>query len=329
MSENNFYYSCRNILSYNRLFNIVVGERGNGKTYSFKEWCINDFKKNKNEFIWLRRYETELNDIELFFMDIKNKYPNDKFKVKGGKFYCNEEIMGYYMPLSKQITKKSTPYPNVTKIIFDEYLISKSEYRYLRDEPSVLMELYSTVARLRDVKLVMIANTVTQANPYFHFFKIPLLEKQFTKVGKDIIVELTNTPEYQKKFENSRFGQIIQGTSYGEYAMHGNFIEDNHSFIEAKDKMAINIFNLNINQKIIGIWASTKEGKIYCSFKFDPSKTTYCLTLKDQQPNYMLLNTKNTHLKYLKQAIQYSYLYYEDFKVKSIMKEAFRYLSIR
>ena len=37
------YYSRNDLLSYNALFNFVVGERGTGKTYQFKDWCINDF----------------------------------------------------------------------------------------------------------------------------------------------------------------------------------------------------------------------------------------------------------------------------------------------
>lgn len=327
--NNEFYYSNGQILSYNRLVMMIVGERGNGKTFSFKDWCIRDYIKNKNQFIWIRRYTTELEDINLFFDDITFKYPEHEFRVKGGKFYIDGEVMGYYIALSKQITKKSTPYPSVTKMIFDEFLISKSGYRYLPDEPSMLMDLYSTVARLRDVRLVMIANATSQANPYFTFFKVPLLQNRFTKVGKDIIVERTDTQEYRKVFEETRFGKLIKHTRYGAYAIHNEFTQDNHNFIEKRDSSASNIFNLALGNQIIGIWTSAKLGKMWASLKYDPSRTTYCMTLQDQQPNYLLLNSRNTHLKYLRQAVSYSYLYYEDFKVKTIMQEILKYINIK
>lgn len=41
----NIYYNNSQLLSYNALFSFVVGERGCGKTFSFKDWAIRDFIK--------------------------------------------------------------------------------------------------------------------------------------------------------------------------------------------------------------------------------------------------------------------------------------------
>ena len=45
------YYEIGKALSYNCLFNFIVGMRGVGKTYAFKRWAIQDFLKNKNEYL--------------------------------------------------------------------------------------------------------------------------------------------------------------------------------------------------------------------------------------------------------------------------------------
>ena len=55
-----FYYNPQKLLSYNCLFNFIEGERGNGKTYAFKKFCIDNFIKKGLQFIWVRRYESEL-----------------------------------------------------------------------------------------------------------------------------------------------------------------------------------------------------------------------------------------------------------------------------
>ena len=55
------WWDLKNTLSYNALFNFVVGSRGCGKTYGFKKWAAEDFIKNGNQFIYIRRYKTEMN----------------------------------------------------------------------------------------------------------------------------------------------------------------------------------------------------------------------------------------------------------------------------
>ena len=162
------YYSRNDLLSYNALFNFVVGERGTGKTYQFKDWAISDFIKNKNQFVYVRRYKTEFKDIGNFFDDMIKKYPEHEFSVAHGKFYIDKEIAGFYIPLSTSITKKSVAYPNVNKIGFDEFILEKSTLHYLPNEVNAFLGLYETIARDRNnVRVMFMANSVTLINPYF------------------------------------------------------------------------------------------------------------------------------------------------------------------
>lgn len=321
------YYNGQTLLSKNALINFIVGERGNGKTYFFKKWCVKDFLRNGNEFVWLRRYDTELDDIDLFFNDIAWEFPNHEFAVKGGKFYVDKKVCGYYFPLSKAITKKSIPYPNVTKIIFDEFLITKNNYHYLSKEVESFLDTVETIARLRDVRCFLIANAISEVNPYFTYFNIQLTGR-FTRIG-DILVERTDSADYRVVKKDTRFGKLIQNTSYGRYAIENEFVNDNHEFIEKRTEFARNIFNISINNKLIGIWIDYKVGKVYASFKYNPEMATICLTNEEMRPNYLMLNSRSNNLKMLKNAISYGYLYYESFKVKTYMLEVLKLLNIR
>ena len=71
-------------MSYNGLFNFVLSPRGNGKSYGAKERVIKNFIKTKElygqgeQFIYVRRYKTELKKKHLFFDDIRDKFQEQK-----------------------------------------------------------------------------------------------------------------------------------------------------------------------------------------------------------------------------------------------------------
>ena len=70
------YFELQPVLSYNALLNFIVAERGVGKTFSTKKFCINDFLKNGNQFVYIRRYKSELeNAMEGFFRQVKDYNP--------------------------------------------------------------------------------------------------------------------------------------------------------------------------------------------------------------------------------------------------------------
>ena len=59
------------VLTYNAILNIVIGERGVGKSYSSKKYVIKHFLKTRKKFVYLRRYKTELKEsVPKFFDDL-------------------------------------------------------------------------------------------------------------------------------------------------------------------------------------------------------------------------------------------------------------------
>lgn len=175
------YYSLNNILSIDAQYNIIFGERSNGKSFSVKEYCLKDAFENGNKFVYLRRYsmDTVASMVNQYFDDIDvKKMSNGKYdgiEVKSRKIYLYEmdyEKMkikerlhvGYVMHLSGAEHFKSMSYPNTDKIIYEEFVTNEG---YLTDEPSKLMNIVSTVFRNNLGKVFMIGNTVNRLCPYF------------------------------------------------------------------------------------------------------------------------------------------------------------------
>lgn len=181
------YYSLDNILKKNADYNIVFGERSNGKTYAALYHCISDYYNGKGEFAYLRRWKEDIigkRAANIFsalestgaISEITNgeysrvKYWNGVFYLANfdettQKMVSDSVPCGYTFALSDNEHNKSVSYPNVTNIVFDEFLTRRY---YLIDEFIIFMNVLSTIIRDRDnVKIFMLGNTVNKYCPYF------------------------------------------------------------------------------------------------------------------------------------------------------------------
>lgn len=93
------YYDYHRILSYNCPVNVLIGERGCGKSYGAKKFVIEQFLKKRSQFLYLRRYDNELKEIfektksqKDFFDDIKDEFKEHTLAAKNRKFYIDKEI---------------------------------------------------------------------------------------------------------------------------------------------------------------------------------------------------------------------------------------------
>lgn len=295
------FYNGNKALTYNCLFNFIIGNRGSGKTYWSKEWCISDFLKTGNQFIYLRRYDTEFEkgNKEKFFDDIKEKFEGHEFEVKGYNAYIDKKVAGYFIPLSKAKIKKSTPFPRVNKIIYDEFILDKkSLYHYLGDEVITFLEFYETVARTRDnVRTFFLSNAITVTNPYFLYFNIKPTKKKIKRYGDEILLEMVEDNEFIEMKSKTRFGKLIKGTKYGDYAIENQFLRDDDTFIGKKTGNAKYYFTLKYKGIDIGVYVDFLNGKYFVSDDVDKScKLIYCVTLDDHSINTMLVKGKQSRI---------------------------------
>ena len=336
--DTSIFWNLGRTLTYNKLINFIVGNRGGGKSYGAKKRGIDNFIKRKEQFGYIRRYKEDLKKpMEQFFDDIRWEYPDFEFKTEKGKFYirmkpANEkekwsekDVAGYGFILSTANNKKSIPYPNITTLIFDEFLLEEGNQRYLPIEPEKLLNLYETVARPGTnhprVILFLLANAISVTNPYFLYFdlKMPIKKDKNNKYiwlhpTRPILVEDVRNEAFIDKKKNTEFGQLVAGTNYADYSINNKFLLDDDSFIEKKGAKARYFFTFIYKGDSFGVWLDGNEGKMWVSKDIDPSfLLKYTLTLKDHKPNTMLLKNR-------KRAGQF-YLFIENYKQGNVYFE--------
>lgn len=324
------YYDYNKILSYNAFLNFLIGERGVGKTYGASKFVTKQFINKNEEFVYIRRYKTELSkSTPEFFKPLinNNEFPNHKLTSKGSKFYIDEKIAGYSMTLTIAQNLKSTNFPKVKNIIFDEFIIEEGQHHYLKNEVEIFLGLIETIARMRDVRVFMLANAVTITNPYFIYFDITLPYNTDIKTYKNglILVQYMYNPEYREAKANTKFGKLTAGTEYSKYANENNFRLDNKNFIEKKTGTSRCSFGIKYKDNIFGIWFDYSVGKIFVSHDINTTQIFAC-TLDDHTPNTMLLSAIKDYTSWKTFIKNYKLgnVYYENIKIKNIVQELIR-----
>ena len=318
------------IFKYNKLFNLIVGERGNGKTTGCLRYIINKFLENNNfQCVWIRRYKEERKKITpSFFKKIEKfeEYKNLDFKIKGNTGLINDKEVIYFSALSVDGRIKGIDSPNIKLIVFDEFLVSGYS-RYLPNEFYMFLELYDSIARPQDpsrerVPVIFLSNAMSLNNPYFINFKITFNGNKY--YGNGIYAEILNSESYRKYASNSEFSRIIKGTEYYKHSVENNFILDNYSMIKFRTNKSKLVCNFIINNKNIGMWIDWIQGEVYLSEKTNINLLeNYSLLKQDLKPNYMTTKFfKNTRTyKIIKQAYITGSLYYESIKIKAMFEK--------
>lgn len=298
---------------------------GVGKSYGIKKYVIKRFLKKHKQFIYLRRYDTELKkslkDNE-FFKDIANdpELTNNEMYIRGDKFYINDMLAGYAIPLSKASIFKSVPFPDVDIIIYDEFLIDNNTYHYIPDEPEKLLDFMETVGRLRNIKVFLLGNSISLINPYFDYFNISLPYNSDIKTFKEglILINYIKNEVYREVKRESNFGKLIDGTKYGSYAIDNEFLKDNYNFIKKKSPKSKFFFNLILNGHTYGVWMDYNSNDMYISKHYNNNHpVTITFNYQDHSENTIMLKSKSVFFQNLVKHYQNGWLYFETLQIKS------------
>lgn len=329
------WYNFDRINSYNSFFHFVLTNRGFGKSYGAKKRCIDRFLKHGEQFIYVRRYKTELKKIYKYFEDIQDKYKGHEFQVKGRTFYIDGKVCGYAIPLSTSLIEKSNPYPKVCTIIYDEFIIDKGHLRYLENEVEVMLELVSTICRTRDnVRVYFLANNVSEVNPYFTYFNIKLPEGNIIKTFNEgtIVVEKNTDDVFMEQMKATKFGRLVKGTKYGDYSIENKSLRDSDTFIEKLPlKNCTPLSNIIYNGQRVQVWLDRKNNFYYINQKIIFDTETLSLESDDHSEN-SILNAKTIRFSILDDIIksfQVGLVRFESQQVKHIMYDIFKKLGVR
>ena len=246
------YYTLKNIKMLNALYNLIFGERSNGKTYACLEEILQNYHDLRKKGAYIRRWDEDIvaKRMSVLFgghnssglitkMFAKDGGWTSVYYYSGKFFLCrydeddkrivDTEPFMYCFSLSAMEHDKSTSYPDVTTIVFDEFL---TRGMYLNNEYVLFMNVLSTIIRDRtDVIIYLLGNTVNKYCPYFDEFGIGKYIKKmkpgdielckFGDTGLTMAIEYADSPSKDGKpsdiyfaFDNpnSHLQMITKGT---------------------------------------------------------------------------------------------------------------------
>lgn len=248
MSKKEPFYSLKNILTHKADYNVIYGERSNGKTTAVLRHAIEDHINSgyENQLAIIRRWDEDFkgkNGQQMFDGIVKlgwiNSLTNGKYNSvyyfsqrwylacydEEGKKTAQQEVpfaLGF--SITKEEHYKSTSYPLVKTILFDEFI---TRNYYLPDEFVKFQNLLSTIIRLRtDVTIFMCGNTINKFCPYFAEMGLNGVKKQnkgtidvytYGESTLKVAVEYSDFPSKKKAsnkyfaFNNPKLQMITEG----------------------------------------------------------------------------------------------------------------------
>lgn len=296
-------------------------------------------KSNRHQFVYIRRLKVELQKLTTaqngrLFDAVAKEFPDHTLKAEGDVLTCDGETCGYAVALSTASKLKSDTFPRVNEIIFDEFIIDNTRiYHYLPDEVTKFQDLYETVARpgndpnRPDTIVWFLSNAVTINNPYFSEYHLNTpINGDIQRFGrtKDILVQLVANQQLVERKKNSRFGQIIAGSKYAEYAYDNQWLMDDERFIEKKSSRARYYMSLRYKDTWLGIWYDSLQMLYYVTLNYDPQyPVQYSATTDDHQPNTMLFKKRRSqpYISHLLDAFDMGAVRYESVKLKAWFRD--------
>lgn len=232
-------------MKYKAKYNVIFGERSNGKSYSVHEKALKDYIADGSQFAIIRRWQDDFTGKrgQAMFNGIVESgavesitngewtgiyYYSSRWYLcrwENGKRIVSDDVFAYGFAITSQEHDKSTNYPRIRNILFDEFL---SRTAYIPDEFVLFCNVLSTIIRERDdVTIFMCGNTVNRYCPYFSEMglkHVPEMKQgtidlyQYGNSGLTVAVEYVQPAGKRGKksdiyfaFDNPKLGMITRG----------------------------------------------------------------------------------------------------------------------
>ena len=181
------FYSFEKMDAFKAHYSVIIGERSNGKTFGALCKMITNFWQNGKKSAYLRRYKEDFRGKrgDSLFESVEKEGMIASLtdgvytcvKYYSGRWYLatydpetqkkipSEIAFCYAFALNDMEHDKSSSYPDIDLIVFDEFI---TRQYYLQNEFVLFTNTLSTIIRFRDdVRVYMLANTVNKYCPYF------------------------------------------------------------------------------------------------------------------------------------------------------------------
>ena len=318
------FYDPSVTLSHNCMLNFVLSNRGGGKTTSTLAHVVKKFETTGEQFIWVRRSQTELDLIKKTMFagaESAGLIAPAKYRVGRDLITCGDDdtVAGGIIALSRATHFKSVAWPNVKYIVFDEFL--HEQRRYLKNEVQLLLSIIESVARMRDIRVLLLANRITKYNPYFEFFNIDYTgEREFQKLRKkSVLIHTWHSDEYTKAKKATTFAKMLEGTAYGAFMFENANILDSDDFVmKIKAKSKNPIMSCVFEKTDFTCWfVETKESHVLYFTKGLNKNAVRLVNFDDEmKENFHWVSRRSTFVRNIRKAAERGAIYFESGAVK-------------
>lgn len=320
---------------------ICTSNRSAGKTTYFNRLIVNKFKKNKEKFMLIYRYNYELDDCaDKLFKDIEGLFfqgdiMTSKRKASGifHELFLNEESCGYAISLNSadQLKKYSHLFSDVERMLFDEF--QSETNHYCSDEIRKFVSIHTSVARgqgkqARYLPVYMIGNPVSIINPYYVELGISERLRDDTKFlrGDGYVLEQGFVKSASQAQRESGFNKAFARNSYVAYSSQCVYLNDNKAFIEKPDGIGKYLCTLRYNGTDYGVREFAEDGCIYVDDKSDSTfRFKITVTTNDHEINYVMLKRNDMFLSTLRVYFEKGCFRFKDLKCKEAVLKALSY----
>lgn len=316
------WYSISDKAEKLRAFNIIIGGRGIGKTYSAINYIINAGRP----FIYLRNTDVQISesctDFGNPFKTWARDHMRDIYIKKQGK-HANiyerrgedlPQLLGYAAALSTAGNLRGVDLSEVEFILFDEF-IEKTPLKFKQFD--AFMNFYETVSRNRELlgrdplKVIMLSNAQKLDNEILHALGlIPQIESMIRSGQADyssgyVYLNLPKSAVSEAK-KNTAAYTAANGSAFYKEALQNEFANDNFAGI---GKRPVAEYRGICRFDDVYIYRHKSDGSYYCC-------SVRCENVPEYSSRIPFLFVRYTAPK-LARAYARNKLYFSDFVVKS------------
>lgn len=225
-------YNFSRILSYNKLLNMVVSDRGLAKTTGAQRLVLSHYLKTGGRFLWLFLIDESVQQLckdkgaQFWTKQIRDEFDivaktdvdtvEDEIThvIQKGSIYLNWRLAGQIRALGAIEDTKGAEWADYDYIVIDEFILTPERARFVTyDVCKALSHVYESVARLRrNVRILMLANAETAQNEFLvRLGFTDLTHKGFWRRGNAVlhwVDEEREYPGYYRQHHASASGQL-------------------------------------------------------------------------------------------------------------------------
>lgn len=348
------YYDKKPLLALGAEYNIVMGERSNGKTYAALETGLEDFFAGKGFIVYVRRYNDEIQPAYMkmlfspFDIEKMSKGKYNYISYRGKQFdiglydfdkrkWKSKETLCYTVSINTWENAKGADRGACSNIVFDEFMTRRF---YLTNEFALFQNVISSFIRDRgNARIWLIGNTVNFYSPYFEEFEIENVKEMKpgdlncytfengTKIAVDYCASVGEEKNSAKYFNfNTKKPNMIT-TGKWEIPDYPHYIKSIDFVREVKQRFYVifdgDILCINLvckdNELFAYIHLQTKEVDLDKALTFSTTPSgdpRHCVTFKQGQTN--------AH-KVLNQLLSLNRVFYSNNKVGEIFNNYYKW----